>query len=277
MTRNAESGDLVLLFGNSHANCMANALRSKLAPVMEDEVGIRVVSTGSEAFPGGLTVTDSMGRKMANPVVTRAIQQALAEQRGRRVWLASVVGGNQANRLSLFEGGERVAFLDPDDPDAQAPHGNCIFVPYDLIEYQLARSMESCAEMYRLLPLDKVAGLVHLEGPPPVPDSRFIVEHLPDRTRELFRARGITRIGPEDVAPIEFRHAVWRAQCRISRRVSEACGGRYLPPPDEVFGSDGYRRAELCADATHATAEYGAAYLGALRRFVMEGRARHHV
>jgi hypothetical protein len=275
LTNDAESGDLVLLFGNSHANCMANALRRKLVPILEDGVGIRLVSTGSDAFPGGLTLIDNAGRKIANPVITRSIQQALAEQRGRRTWIASVIGGNQANRLSLFGGAEKLTFLDPEEPDAPAQQIGRTFVPYDLIEYQLIRSTESLAEMYRLLPLDKVAGLVHLEGPPPVADPEFIVAHLPERTRELFQARGLVALGTEDVAPIEFRHRVWRAQCRVSKRLSEEIGFLYLPPPEETFGPDGYRRADLCADATHATAEYGAAYLRALRRIVVDRRAHH--
>lgn len=271
---NGSSGALVLLFGNSHANCMANALRRKLIPAVEDGVGIRIVSTGSDAFPGGLTVTDSTGKRIANPVLARSIQQALSEERGRTVWLASVIGGNQANRMGLFNVDDGpVVFIDPDDSLSERPSaysGSSRFLPYDLIEYQFARSMESMAEMYRLLPLDRVAGLVHLEGPPPAPDPQFITSHLPERTRALFEARGLSRLSPDDVAPIALRHRLWRVQCRVAKRIADVCGAQYLPPPEEAFGPDGFRRPELCADATHATAEYGAMYLRALRRFVLQ-------
>ncbi|MCP5156295.1 MAG: hypothetical protein H6983_19130 [Ectothiorhodospiraceae bacterium] len=279
---NADAGTLALLFGNSHANCMVRALRHKLFPTSADGFSVRIVSTGSDAFPGGLVLVDSLGRRVANPVVTRAIDQAIreSEREGRNVWLLSVIGGNFANRLSLFRTDGDIDFLDPDEDSATQPEVADAdrYVPYDLLEAQLQSAMSSLGEFLRLLPMGRVAGLTHVDGPPPVPDANFIVENLPERTKDLARAAGEGEITAATISPARFRYKVWRAQSRVARRMVEAAGGHYMSAPPAALDSEGYRRLELCADAAHGTTEYGALCLEAIRSSVtglLAERAHH--
>ncbi len=247
---------LLLLMGNSHANCLANALKRKLFPAVSERLSIRVVSVGSAAFPGGLVLTDSEARRIPNPVITRAISQAVREAHGNEVWLLSVIGGNHASRLGMFRPAQstHVALkgeVIPSDLDAE------VFVPADAIATALRRQLASLDEMLGLWAGATLAGWMHLEAPPPCADGDWMFANLPERTRQLAASRGLPPLQRDDLSPASLRKRLWSAQSEVVREIVERHGGQYLLPPADAMDAEGYLPTRYCGDAVHGSIEYG--------------------
>lgn len=261
---------IALLFGHSHATCMVAAMRQKLFPAVSDDIAFRVVGYGSKAFPGGLVVGDSNRAPVASPVVLAAIDRAAAEAeaKGRQLWLVSVVGGNAANRLAIFNSGPAVDFILPGDaspPVADAER----FIPYDAVERAMERQLAVFDQFLKLLPRQRVAGIAHLEGPSPCMDNEFVVSSLPAAARQLVQASGTCELTAELVAPPAYRRRLWLCQAAVTRRIVESHGALYVTPPPEALDADGHRRLDTCSDACHGTPAYGAMALAHLRRSIL--------
>lgn len=257
MTNISKGGVLALLVGHSHATCMVAAMRRKLFPAVTSDVAFRIVGHGSKAFPGGLVLEDQNRNRIANPVVISAIDRAFAEARGRKVWLVSVIGGNAANRMAIFSSGPAVDFLLPDEaPRSRSPGAQ--WVPYDAIEASMANQLKSFSEFLELLPRDKLAGVAHLEGPPPCMSNDFVYSHLPVAARQIVNASGTVHLSPESIAAPDLRHRLWLCQVRSTRLIVERRSDLYIPPPQLAMDATGHRLIETCSDACHGTPEYGA-------------------
>ncbi len=256
---------LLLLIGNSHANCVANALKRKLFPAVSAGLAIRIVSTGSSAFPGGLVVTDSEGRRISNPVVTRALNQAVTDARRSEVWLLSVTGGNFASRLSMFRPARTTHVALPGETFPAALDAE-MFVPVDAIATTLRRQLASFDEMLGLWPSDALSGWMHLEAPPPCADSDWMFAHLPEGTRQLAISRGLPALRADDISPAPLRMRLWEAQSAVVREIVERRGGHYLLPPADALDADGFLPTANCGDAIHGSIEYGGMCLESVRR-----------
>jgi hypothetical protein len=247
---------LLLLVGNSHANCLANALKRKLFPAVSERLSIRVVAVGSAAFPGDLVMTDGEGQRIPNPVVLSAINEACRATPRPEVWLLSIIGGNHASRLGMFRPAlaTHVALKGEDIPaelDAE------VFVPVDAIATTLRRQLSGLEEFFGLISEASVAGWMHLEAPPPCADSDWLFEHLPLKTIEAAAGRGLPPPRREDVSPASFRKRLWTAQTEVVREIVERHRGHYLLPPAEARDVDGCLPTRLCSDAVHGNLEYG--------------------
>ncbi|MFZ5548507.1 MAG: hypothetical protein ACOZJX_07425 [Pseudomonadota bacterium] len=256
MSGPTQSGVLALLIGNSHATCMVAAMRRKLFPAVTPEIAFRVVGYGSKAFPGGLVLEANDGTRVVNPVVTAAVDRAFAEARGRKVWLVSVIGGNAANRMAIFSSGPAADFLLPGEQPAETPAG-VQWVPYDAIEATMARQLDSLSEFFARLPREKLAGVAHLEGPPPCMSNDFVYAALPEAARRIAVESGEVELTADSIAAPALRHRLWQCQARVTRQIAEARGVLYVEPPPQAVDVAGHRRLDTCSDACHGTPEYG--------------------
>lgn len=266
---------LLLVMGNSHVNCIANALKRKLYPSLADGLAIRVVAAGAAAFPGGLVVTGADGRRIANPVITRALAQAEADARRRDVWLLSVVGGNLAARMGLFRPAQStyVALADEEVPaDVEAE----VFVPADALAATLRRQLASFDELLGLMPRTALKGFMHLEAPWPCADSDWMFEHLPAASRQLAAQMGLPALTAQDMAPPALRQRLWRAQSAVVREIVERHGGRYLTPPPAAADEAGFMRPGFCGDAVHGSIEYGRECLAMVAGLLQAAPAAPH-
>lgn len=261
---------LVLVFGHSHTTCMVKAMRQKLYPTVSPDIAFRVVGYGSKAFPGGLVVSDANGEPVSSPVVLAAIDRAVADAKGREVWLLSVIGGNAANRFGIFRSGPGVDFMLPGEPVAPAlqdPGGS--FIPYDAVESTMQRHLDGFAQFLKLLPRQRVAGIAHLEGPPPCMSNAYVAQSLSASAQQLVRDAGIQDLTEELVADPAYRHRLWRCQAEVTRRIVEAAGGLYIGPPPAALDETGHRRLETCSDACHGTPDYGAMALAHVKDTIL--------
>lgn len=269
MTAPRPHGILALLIGHSHATCMVAAMRRKLFPAVTPDIVFRVVGYGSKSFPGGLVVQTSDGERLVNPVVLSAIDRAAAEARGRQVWLVSVIGGNAANRMAIFSAGPAVDFLMPGERN-ESPQDGLQWVSYDAIEATMARQLSQLSEFFELLPRERLAGVAHLEGPPPCMSNEFVYSKLPEAARRLVAESGELTISPASIAAPSLRHKLWQCQSIVTRRIVEKHGVVYIEPPPEAIDECGHRRIESCSDACHGTPEYGAWALHQVSRRLVE-------
>lgn len=269
MSTRQQTGILALLIGHSHATCMVAALRRKLFPAVTPDIAFRVVGYGSKAFPGGLVLEASDGARIVNPVVSAAVDRAFAEARGRRVWLVSVIGGNAANRMAIFSSGPPVDFLLPGEAATDVPAG-APWVPYDAVEATMERQLDSLDEFFARLPREKLAGVAHLEGPPPCMSNDFVYAALPEAARRLAIDSGEVELTPDSIAAPALRHRLWQCQATVTRRIAEANGVLYIEPPAQAADEHGHRRLDTCSDACHGTPEYGSWALGHVARRLID-------
>ncbi len=54
---------------------------------------------------------------------------------------------------------------------------------------------------------------------------------------------------------------MWRLHSQIMRTHVEKAGGTFVPHPREAVDEEGFLPVELCRDATHGNARYGALLL----------------
>jgi hypothetical protein len=269
MTAPSQNGVLALLIGHSHATCMVAAMRRNLYPAVTPEVAYRVIGYGSKSLPGGLVVEAGDRLRLANPVVLAAIDRAFAEARGRQVWLVSVIGGNAANRMAIFGAGPAVDFLLPGETPQPVAEG-VQWASYDAIEAAMARQLGSLREFFELLPRDRLAGVAHLEGPPPCMSNEFVYSKLPEAARRLVVESGEVEMSPTSIAAPALRHRLWQCQANVTRQIVEAHGALYIDPPPQALDERGQRRIESCSDACHGTPEYGAWALSHVTRRLIE-------
>jgi hypothetical protein len=240
-------------------------MRRKLFPAVTPEIGYRVVGYGSKSFPGGLVVENGDGARLVNPVVLAAIDRAYAEARGRQVWLVSVIGGNAANRMAIFSSGPAVDFLVPGEAP-RPDEGGVQWVPYDAVDATMSRQLSSLSDFFTLLPRDRLAGVAHLEGPPPCMSNESVFSKLPEAARRLAVESGEVEMTPSSIAAPALRHRLWQCQASVTRRIVESAGAIYIDPPPEAFDANGFRTLDSCSDACHGTPEYGAWALSQLTR-----------
>lgn len=255
----------VLLVGSSHANCIAASIRTKLYEPSSQNYLVRIVAHGAAALPGGLVVSDSQGRELANPIMLKAIQDNVRLRPKPAVWAVSVLGGNHASRLSLFRQPARY-WMSGGGIAPAATEGT--FVAEDLMVATLARNLGSLRTFLHLLGKQEVAGVIHVEAPPPVRSAEHIVAHLPAKTLALARSSGFDEIGPDEISDAGFRLRAWQCQSKATRQVVEGEGAHYLLPPSEALDPDGYLAEQFRADAMHASPEYGAAVLRMIEQYV---------
>lgn len=256
-----------LLVGSSHANCIAASIRSNLYQPSSQNYVVRVVAHGATALPGGLVLTDSQGREVANPIMLKAIQGNTRLRPKPAVWVVSVLGGNHASRLSLFRQAAGY-WMSGDDGKNSAAGGT--FIPEDLLVATLTRQLDSLRSFLRLIGNQDVAGVIHVEAPPPVRSAEHIVAHLPAKTLALAKSNGLDQIGPDQIGDAGFRLRVWQCQAQATQQSVQAEGAHYLLPPSEALDPDGFLAQRYWADAMHASPEYGAAVLRMIEEYIIK-------
>lgn len=257
----------VLLVGHSHANCIASALRTKAYQPTADHYQARVVANGAAALPGGLVVRDALNRELVNPVVLKSIQDHARLKPTPAIWLVSVLGGNHASRLSLFKQKDDYWMSRTDRNIDNTGAGT--FIPEDLLVRAIARQLSSFASFLDLCSRQNMAGVIHIEAPPPVRSAEHIFRHLPQKTLALAKANHIDDLGVHSISDASFRLRAWQCQALATRQIVESTGGHYLPPPAEAIDADGFLSEPFWADAMHASQEYGALVLRTLEAHIM--------
>jgi hypothetical protein len=260
---------VLLVVGNSHANCLASAVRSERYVPASSSFEVDLAAIGSAAFPGGLVLETggSSSHAVINPVVTAAAQR-YAKSDDTDLVLLSVVGGNHFSRLGLFETDGSFDIEMPDDLDDREPASETL-VPYDAVLQTYRELLASTRRFLELALQEPFARVLHLEAPPPVYDNDFMERKLPQKTREL--AHELTGSDDFRLNPPEIRRKLWQCQSHAMREICADLGVHYRLPPPEIYGADGWRIRSTWADAAHASGEYGAMVLRMFENEFTEG------
>lgn len=260
----------IIVFGMSHANALKRALGSF---VTEDpRVRITVPLNGNAAFSGGLVVYDAAGEAMITPLLRRAVDQQKMRKDKPSVWVVSAMGGNEANRLSLFSHPEPFDFIDPAYPD-DPPVPDATILPFSLIRTVMKQKLEWVRTALGLVKKLGVAGVVQLGPIPPMRHAAEIEGRLATQTIKAAKARGATD-ADLTIGPKQARQRMWRLEASVTREICERLDVCFLPPENALIGADGMRGADSAEDAIHGNEAWGVQVLRKIEQFVVSKESK---
>lgn len=261
----------MFVFGESHAACLQHAWEQRRFRPDSPALDFKFILTSHTAFRGdSLTApSDQESIDAIHPELANAFEQYGVMLGSTEAWLVSVVGGTNFNVIGLFEPEPLFDFIHPDAPDLPLREG-VPMMPYDLV---MSQFREEASHTYRLLaalPRKKIAGILHLEGPPPIPSHRQIAKSL---EHALLR-KCLKRHEAVPISSRELRLKLWKCQCDANREACAQANVLYVTPPEEAIDEEGYLRPKAWLGATHASAWYGALALKKIERLVASERRR---
>lgn len=235
------------MFGHSHMWAIHSALKGRSYVSPEGDLRIQVLLCGTAEFPSDLTLLTHGGREHINPALVGALAPYHATRQG--CWLASYVQGSYASRVLQLEIGERIEFVHPRRPDLPLRSGARL-VPYDAIRRLMEAEAKQLQPFLGRLAKLGYAGVLHLEGPPPISSN----EHV----RSALERAGSSPPPEAEVAPASLRLKLWSTQQDVVRAVCARTGAKYVPPPPDAVDEHGYMKQELWKDSIHGNHSYGA-------------------
>lgn len=159
----------------------------------------------------------------------------------------SCIGGNAHNALGMVRNPRPFDFVLASEPDLPIEEGAEV-IPFAVMEAVMRGRM---VERLKLMLLVKAAAggpMRHLESPPPLADSQFIVDNMPAQMVR-HRERGSS-------SPV-LRYKLWRLQSAIIAGVCADNDIPFIPAPREAMTTDGLLRTDYAADISHGNVAYG--------------------
>jgi hypothetical protein len=242
----------VCLFGQSHVACLRRAYNySRYVP--SKGFNVKFILTDKKRFPNNeLVVFGGPDGQMIHPSLTEAFQQHDVHSGATETWLVSVVRGNDYNFFGLLEPDPVFDFIHPDLPDLPL-RTDAQLVPYAVIKDKFVEKAEIARRFYRLLPRQGIAGVLHIESPPPIPNERQIRRAVD--TKFLIKMHG--RSKSVGISSPEFRMKLFRCQSDVMREVCADTHVVYVTAPAETLDEHGYLKKRAWQGATHGSSWYG--------------------
>jgi hypothetical protein len=258
----------VLLFGQSNAVCFWSAWTLRLYRPSDRSFDFKFLIS-RKRFPGRAIVvrSEATGADTISPALAEAFDKHAVLSESTETWLVSAIVGNAYNLIGLFQPEPPFDFVHPALP-ALAVRSGVPVLPYEAVRGILERAVEQTRRFYACLPRQNVAGVLHVEAPPPIPSEAQCRQSMDGSA--LRRALG----RPDDarISPPEFRMKLWRCQSDIHRKICEEHGVHYVTPPEEALDPDGYLLPKAWSGATHASAWYGALALRKIEQIITDRR-----
>jgi hypothetical protein len=257
----------VMVFGQSHMKCLARAWSTGAYRPEGRRLRHSFVLRGRKDFPSdGIVVkSPATGEDAVHPQLARTLREHVERHKGINTWLVSVIRGNDYNMMGLFDPDPPYDFVHPDLPSLPV-RDDAPLVPYDAVKKRMGVYADRTRRFYKCLPREGVAGVLHVEAPPPIP-SREQCERAVER---VFLQRTIGAQKNARISPREFRMKLWRCQSDLNRAICRETGVIYVSPPEEALDAEGYLLPEAWFGATHASKWYGVHLLRKIERMILE-------
>jgi hypothetical protein len=228
-----------LVVGNSHVAAFFRAAENRRQS--GDPTQIHAVHVRSEKYRPELLIND--GR----PRLGDRLAADLMQMKEGGALLVSCVGGNRHNVVGLMQHSRPFDFVLVEAPDLPLQNGFEV-VPVALLESLLRElARKEVLMLSALKALDPC--VIHLESPPPVKDSGFILANA----GVYFHERGIEGIG---VTSHWVRYKLWRLYSGIMKAVCGELGVTFVENPEGIVDPEGFLLPCAIQDATHANAWY---------------------
>lgn len=247
----ARTGRNILIVGHSHIHALRHAaIRRREADPLRART--RTIHLLDPAF------APEMEGEGFGPTLKAAILDQVARH---DPIIASAIGGNAHAAFSMIPR-ERFDFVIDGGETLPLDEGAEIRTEAEMRE-RLAPWLE--LEIHRLRLLRALTGpFWHLESPPPVRSTEWIMAHAePYFTEQAdYHSLGIAAAG--------VRYRCWLLASRMIRELCDELGCGYVEVPRHLRGEAGLLRPSLASDATHAREPFGEAMLQALEAAASE-------
>lgn len=242
-------------FGQSHSVCLRHAWERGLYRPDNEALDFKFILASRKAFPGDAIVVQlpESGADAIHPELERAFVEHAVLSGSTEAWLVSVVRGNAYNVYGLFEPDPPFDFVHPDMPDLPV-RPDAQLLPYDAIKAMFIQSAESTRRFFKSLPRQNIAGILHMEAPPPIPSQAQCHRSI----ERVLLQRVLRRSWGVPISAREFRMKLWKCQSDVNREICSATNVIYVTPPEEALDQHGYLLPEGWSGATHASPWYGA-------------------
>lgn len=251
----APRGPAVFCFGQSHALSLRRAWKWGLYRPEHPPLRFKFLLCDNKVFPVQSLVvrSPSTGADSIYPPLRDAFDKHEAFSGSTETWLVSVVRGNDYNVFGLFEPDPPFDFLHPGLPDLPV-RADAQRLPYDAVRLRFRHAAQPARRFYECLPRQNIAGVFHVEAPPPIPSLDQCRKAADQRLMK--NALGL----PKDaqISSPEFRMKLWQCQSDVNREICRETNVIYVGPPQEALDPQGYLVPAAWHGATHASAWYGA-------------------
>jgi hypothetical protein len=246
-----------ICIGSSHMACVLHAAEEAGTPLEAIVLKDRTPESFRELERTNLTL---------DPTRFDPTKRELSSETESRLRAASGVccflNGNHHLALGLWRHPEPFDLVLPEAPDLPLEHDAQV-VPADamraLLTTRLQRQLRTVSEIANL-----AAGPVYqFEAAPPPRDTWMLKLAPGQKTRA--KKRKVPAGSDGKLAGRFVRYKLWRLHSQIMREYTEQAGIRFVAHPPEAVDDEGFLRDELCRNATHANAAYGALILEQMR------------
>jgi hypothetical protein len=257
----------VFCFGESHTISLRRAWKRGLYRPGDPSLhfSFRIADNKHIRANRILVHSPATGEKTIGPELEQAFHECTDRPGSSEAWFVSTVGGNVYNIYGLFEPDPPFDFVHPELPTLPV-RKDAQLVPYGAVKAIFSRAAERTRRFYRCLPRLNVAGIVHVEAPPPIADEEQCRRSIDQRVMK--KALKL----PKDVriSSPEFRLKLWMCQSDVHRDICREQGVIYVAPPAEALDAQGYLVPAGWHGATHASAWYGSLTLKKVEGMILE-------
>jgi len=249
-----------LIFGHSHVWSVKRAMVEGGYQAVHPDYEARILLCGTAEFPGSLISYSASGGEMLNPCLLSQLNQNEPLDRARTT-LVSMVQGNHYNVIGLVRDGAQFDFVLPGREDLPVLPGAQI-IPYGAVRDTIVNEMKELEAFLRRLKRLGFAYVFHVNAPPPIRSSDFILEEL--------RKKGQVEDETIQVTDPFVRLKLWILQKRVLNLIGNRLKMGCFHALPETQDKDGFLRQEFWKDSVHANEKYSAILLRQIENRTLE-------
>lgn len=172
----------------------------------------------------------------------------------------STIGGNTHNVLGLLKHPQPFDFVLPGREELPFEK-NAKLISFDILKERV--ELQASHKLAILSMVKAVIGnqipIYHVESPPPIENSEYIISKLDGCFRQTLKQRGIDNIEKNVIASSVLRYKLWRLHSQIFQEHCCEEGISFINVPAEAMSNEGFLLKEFWShsDVTHANQLYG--------------------
>ncbi|WP_321335708.1 hypothetical protein [Breoghania sp.] len=202
------NSDSILFVGHSHIECLVAAMQARVPEDRWSSINLRLL--GHRAKSEGVPLVELLEEQLDT-----AFDRFTAAGKSRTSVIVSM-RGNYHVVFGLLEPAQPFDFIHPECPELSGAQG-AVIVPFGAIVEEFENDLKSKAWIFNVIRKRKVAGIYHIQTPPPSMDDEYIISEL----HKIFQDRN----RGSSVAHRNLRYKLWKT---YSNCLSEMCARNHV-------------------------------------------------